>query len=96
MENITPDDAKVRAHHPLNTGGERHTTVYSQPGAHDKRWRGCLNRSKYMFHCHENGVKTLNVEEGFLLTGKRSVRHIFCGGGGAHRKKRRFVIGGKL
>ncbi|VED35490.1 Uncharacterised protein [Escherichia coli] len=49
-----------------------------------------------MFHCHENGVKTLNVEESFLLTGKRSVRHIFCGSGGTHRKRGVFVIGGKL
>ncbi len=49
-----------------------------------------------MFHCHENGVKTLNVEEGFLLTGKGSVRHIFCSSGGAHRKRGVFVIGGKL
>lgn len=49
-----------------------------------------------MFHCHENGVKTLNVEESFLLTGKRSVRHIFCSSGGTHRKRSVFVIGGKL
>ncbi len=25
-----------------------------------------------MFHCHENGVKTLNVEEGFLLPAKEA------------------------
>lgn len=49
-----------------------------------------------MFHCHENGVKTLNVEEGFLLLSKRSVRHIFCSSGGTHRKRGVFVIGGKL
>lgn len=49
-----------------------------------------------MFYCYENGVKILNVEEGFLLIGKRSVRYIFCGGGGVYCKRGVFVIGRKL
>lgn len=53
-------------------------------------------RSKYMFYCYENGVKILNVEEGFLLIGKRSVWYIFCGGGGVYCKRGVFVIGRKL
>lgn len=49
-----------------------------------------------MFHCHKNSVKTLNVKKSFLLTSKKSVQHIFCGGGKAHRKKSVFVISKKL
>ena len=87
---------EVGAHHPLNTGGERHATVIVTLVHTIRDGAIVKQRSKYMFHCHENGVKTLNVEEGFLLTGKGSVRHIFCSSGGAHRKRGVFVIGGKL
>lgn len=63
---------EVGAHHPLNTGRERHATVIVTLVHTIRDGAIVKQRSKYMLHCHENGVKTLNVEEGFLLTGKEA------------------------
>ncbi len=47
-----------------------------------------------MLDRHHYGVDALHVEEGFLLTGKGGVRHVFRRGGGAHRKGSfRFAVG---
>ncbi|MNE67951.1 hypothetical protein D3C80_1635880 [compost metagenome] len=40
-----------------------------------------------MLDRHHYGVDALHVEEGFLLPGKGSVRHVFCGGGRTHGKR---------
>lgn len=63
---------EVGAHHPLNTGGERYATMVVTPVHTIRDGAIVKQRSKYMLHCHENGVKTLNVEESFLLTSKEA------------------------
>ena len=42
--------------------------------------------SKHMLHRHQHRIVTLDVQEGFLLSGKRGVRHIFCGRRGTYGK----------
>ncbi|SVK54279.1 Uncharacterised protein [Acinetobacter baumannii] len=51
-------------------------------------------RREHVLDRHHHGVDALHVEEGFLLAGKGSVRHVFRRGGGAHRKGGfRFAVG---
>ena len=52
--------------------------------------------SKHVLHRHQHRIVTLDVKEGFLLPGKRGVRHVFCGGRGAHGKGGLRVISGEL
>ncbi len=52
-----------------------------------------------MFYRHQHRIVALDIEEGFLLSGKRGIRHIFRRGRGAHGKRclgvafRELVIG---
>ncbi|MNY01670.1 hypothetical protein D3C86_1342110 [compost metagenome] len=49
-----------------------------------------------MLHRHQHRVIALNVQEGFLLSGKRGVRHVFCGGRGTHGERGLRVVGREL
>lgn len=49
-----------------------------------------------MLYRHHDGVDALYIQEGFLLAGKRGIRHIFCGCRGAHGKRRGIIISRKL
>ena len=44
-------------------------------------------RSKNVLDSEHHGINTLYIQEGFLLTGKRGVRHIFRCGRGAYRER---------
>ena len=61
---------EVRTHHPLHTRRERYATMVI-PLVDTIRDRAVVKqRSKYVFDGNQHGIKSLDVEEGFLLTGK--------------------------
>ena len=49
-----------------------------------------------MLHRYQHRVVALNVQEGFLLSGKRGVRHIFCGGRRTDGERGLRVVSGEL
>ncbi len=87
---------QIGTHHSLHTGRQRYATMVValmhavRDGAVVKQ--GSIN----MLDGNQHGIKALHVEEGFLLAGEGSVRHIFCRGGRTHRERGFRIIGGEL
>ena len=91
--------SQVRAHHALDAGGEGHALVVI--ALVDPIGDGAIieQGGEHVLDRRHDGIDAAHVEEGLLLTCKRRVRHVFGGGGGAHRERRletraQLVIGG--
>ena len=61
---------EVRTHHPLHTRRERYATMVITLVDTIRDRAVVKQRSKYVFDGNQHGIKSLDVEEGFLLTGK--------------------------
>ena len=46
-----------------------------------------VERRKHVLHGHKDVFEAVNIQKGFLLSGKRSVREVFCRGAGADRDR---------
>ncbi|CCJ97896.1 hypothetical protein BN130_390 [Cronobacter malonaticus 507] len=87
---------EIGAHHTLHARGERDAAVIVSLMHAVRDGAVIKQRGEHMFHRHHHRIDALHVQEGFLLAREGSVRHIFGGGGRAHRKGGVGVIGGEL
>ncbi len=87
---------QIRAYHALNAGGERHTAMIV--ALVDAVGDGTVvkQRGEDVLHRHHDGVNTLHIQKGLLLTGKGGIGHILCGCRGADGKRGVMIIGRKL
>ncbi|MNP36381.1 hypothetical protein D3C76_1297660 [compost metagenome] len=77
---------EIRAHHALHPGGEGHALVIV-PLMHPVGDGAIVEEGgKHMLDGGHDRVYAAHVEEGLLLTREGGVRHVFGGGGGAHRE----------
>ena len=77
--------AFVRAHHALDTGGQRHLRVLEALMIAIGDGAVIEQRGEDFLHRQQHVVHAVDVEEGFLLAGERSVGKILGGGRRTHR-----------
>ncbi len=74
----------ARAHHQLHAGGQEHVFMLEAMVHAVGDGTVVIKRGKHFLDLVHDIVGTGDVEEGFLLAGKRGIRQIFGGGRGAH------------
>ena len=70
--------AAVRAHHALYAGRKGNDVVLEAFVDTVRNGTVVVQGSEYMVHCFFNVIQAVDIQEGFLLAGKRSVRQVFC------------------
>ncbi len=79
--------AGIGTHHALDAGGQRHFTVREALVYAIGNGAVVVERCKHVFDRDLDVIQAMNVEEGFLLAGKRGIRQVFGCCRGTHRNR---------
>ena len=85
--------AQIGAHHALDTGTQGHHVMRKALVHAVADGAVVIERGKHFADLVQDVFDADDVQEGFLLAGKRGVWQVFCGGGGAHGKRSQGIAG---